>query len=277
MDNGEAPRELTDSERIRLRTARNALKDVLSRKHGGNAGEAVFQQFLQTGSVYSETLDALHVPENAGGYAEALRRILLRTRDGWGRWVSCSAGWYPLICELDAALAELDPGYVVHQCKQKLGTLRFYCESENPLYRSLDSPFHAIIRAAEARSAVTCELCSAAGTLHTHHGLLRTVCPACAAAGGYEPIGELVEELTADRLGVWRVSTASGVQHILDLRFGRWSCYGGGSADEDATTRPMTVDLWPRLGGDLRVVVDGGTSGDEWRVGESVEKIERLR
>jgi len=276
MDKGEAPRELSEAERIRLRTSRNALNDV--RKHDGEAGEAAYQQFLQTGSVYSDTLDALHVPEDAGEYAEPLRRILLRIPDGWGRWISCSAGYYPLICQLDHQLAELDSRYVVHQCKQKMGTLRYYCESENPLYRGLDSPFHALIRAAEARSAVTCELCSAAGTLHTScTGQLRTVCPSCAAAGGYEPLGELVDELTPDRLGVWRVSTAGGVQHILDLRFGRWSCYGGGVPDEDAATRPMTVDLYPRLGGDLRVVVDGGADGDEWRVGESVQKIERLR
>ncbi len=29
--------------------------------------------------------------------------------------------------------------------------------------------------------------------------------------------------------------------------------------------------------GDLRVVVDGGADGDEWRVGEAVQKIERIR
>lgn len=274
MDTGENPRELTEAERIRLRTARNALNDVLSREHDGDAGEAAYQQFLQTGGAYSDTLDALHIPDDAGEYADGMRRILLRIPDGWGRWISCSAGWYPLVTQLDTALAELDSGYTVHQCKEKLGTLRYYGESENPLYRSLDSPFHALIRAAETESAVTCELCAAAATMHTRFtGLLKTVCPACAAAGGYEQVGELVTELTPDRLGVWRVTAAGGVQHILDLRFGRWSCYGGGSADADASTRPMTVDLWPRLGGDLRVVLDG----DEWRVGEVVEKIERIR
>jgi hypothetical protein len=35
--------------------------------------------------------------------------------------------------------------------------------------------------------------------------------------------------------------------------------------------------LWPSVGGDFRVVLDGGDAGDEWRVAESVTRIERMR
>lgn len=77
-----------------------------------------------------EGLDALlntvHVPEDAGEHADALRRILERIPERWGRWISCSSGWYPLIIELDQKLAEIYPEYELHQVKEKYGTLRYY-------------------------------------------------------------------------------------------------------------------------------------------------------
>ena len=75
---------------------------------------------------YERALNALHVPKNAGSSASDLERILRRIPDGWGRWVRCDRGWYPLIIELDHRLAEIDPAYHVHQIKEKFGALRFY-------------------------------------------------------------------------------------------------------------------------------------------------------
>jgi len=74
-------------------------------------------------------LDAIHVPDDAGEWASGLERILRRIPDGWGRWVSVGPGWYGLVCELDADLAAIDPGYIVHQVKEKFGTLRYYFAS----------------------------------------------------------------------------------------------------------------------------------------------------
>ena len=71
-------------------------------------------------------LNSLHVPEDAGQYEEGLRKILARIPDGWGRFISCSAGWYPIIVELDEKIAEVYPDYEVHQVKEKYGTLRYY-------------------------------------------------------------------------------------------------------------------------------------------------------
>lgn len=71
-------------------------------------------------------LDALHVPQDAGVYAAGLERMLRRIPDGWGRWVRCDAGWYPLLVELDLEIAALLPEYEIHQMKEKFGTLRFY-------------------------------------------------------------------------------------------------------------------------------------------------------
>lgn len=75
---------------------------------------------------FEELLNALHIPEDAGEHADGLRRILLRIPDGWGRWISCSRGWYPIVIELDEQLATLFPGYELHQVKEKFGGLRFY-------------------------------------------------------------------------------------------------------------------------------------------------------
>lgn len=78
---------------------------------------------------YQQLLNAVHVPEDAGEHTEALRGILLRIPDGWGRWISCDSGWYSLIVELDEQLRALLPNYVIHQIKEKFGGLRYYWAS----------------------------------------------------------------------------------------------------------------------------------------------------
>ena len=73
-------------------------------------------------------LNALHVPEDAGDYEGALEKILRRIPDGWGRWISCDKGWYPLVVGLNEQLSQLDPDYQLHQVKEKFGMLRYYAE-----------------------------------------------------------------------------------------------------------------------------------------------------
>jgi hypothetical protein len=46
-------------------------------------------------------LNALRVPENAGEYEAALRALLERIPDGWGRWISCGSGWHPILARLE--------------------------------------------------------------------------------------------------------------------------------------------------------------------------------
>lgn len=74
----------------------------------------------------NDMLNTIYVPENAGDHADALRRILERIPERWGRWISCDKGWYPLVIELDCKLAEIFPDYELHQVKEKFGTLRYY-------------------------------------------------------------------------------------------------------------------------------------------------------
>ncbi len=102
-------------------------------------------------------INLLHIPEDAGQYRDGIVELLSRIPDGWGRWISCDAGWYPLITELGTRLAELDPEYVLHQIKEKFGTLRFYAETE--LEGERRERFGSLIDEAEGRSAHICEQC----------------------------------------------------------------------------------------------------------------------
>jgi hypothetical protein len=63
-----------------------------------------------------------------------MRGMLVRIPDDWGRWISCSRGWYPLLVELDEQLRELLPNYELHQVKEKYGGLRYYWESGEEIH-----------------------------------------------------------------------------------------------------------------------------------------------
>jgi hypothetical protein len=153
-------------------------------------------------------LNALHVPEDAGEHTEALRGMLVRIPDGWGRWIRCDRGWYPLLVELDEQLRALLPNYLIYQVKEKFGGLRYYWDPGEEAYDSSDPGTEAVVggeaavaererhielaqklvAGTERRAGVTCELCGAAGQLHrTPAGKYKTLCPDCAEREGYVP------------------------------------------------------------------------------------------
>jgi RNA polymerase-binding transcription factor DksA len=155
-----------------------------------------------------QILNALHVPEDAGEHAEALHGMLVRIPDGWGRWISCSRGWYPLLVELDEQLRALLPNYVIHQVKEKFGGLRYYWDPGEEVRDPSDPGgeaivggeaaiaererrielAHKLVASAERRAGATCELCGAAGQLHrTRAGKYKTLCADCAEREGYVP------------------------------------------------------------------------------------------
>jgi hypothetical protein len=92
------------------------------------AGARAVQQIVR-GLDAKQHADALDVPEDACEFADALRGMLVRIPGGWGRWIRCERGWYPLLAELDAELAVLLPRYQIHQVKEKFAGLRFYWHS----------------------------------------------------------------------------------------------------------------------------------------------------
>lgn len=128
--------------------------------------------------------NAVHVPPDAGEYEDAIRVLLERIPDGWGRWISCGPGWYPILAELEGRLREIDPDYRVLQIKEKFGTLRFYWTSRH------DEAAQVAVAAAEAASARTCERCGAAGRLRIRRTWMQTVCDACALSEGFDELSD---------------------------------------------------------------------------------------
>lgn len=109
-------------------------------------------------------VNALHVPDDTGEHEAALRALLERIPDGWGRWIGCGAGWYPILARLEQRLRQIDPDYRVLQIKEKFGTLRFYWAGRN-----LDAG-ESVVADAVAESAQTCEVCGRPGHLRTRRG-----------------------------------------------------------------------------------------------------------
>ncbi|SHX68689.1 Uncharacterised protein [Mycobacteroides abscessus subsp. abscessus] len=263
------PEVLTETEQARYRAAGAATADLHVALDSGDADErtAAFGQLMQTLSAMDPetTRDKLHIPDDAGPHRDALVQILLRIPDGWGRWISCDAGWYPIICELDAALAELDPAYELHQVKEKFGTLRFYYRASDQAHADA---MHALVREAETRCAATCELCGQPGTPHTNsRSWMKTLCPSCAATQGYEPIGQLVNDLTADMAGVWGVACYGDIdESIWDLTHGEVTVDGERHRDIEVLVLPAVLRTW-------RIRLEDGREMESGLVG----RIERIR
>mgnify|MGYP003349248341 CR=1 FL=1 len=98
------------------------------------------------------------LPEGAGDYAEGLIKIMNRIPPGWGRWISCDKGWFPILVEANEQLEFIDPNYEIHQIKEKFGTLRFYCHD-------VDQETYNMINFAGMMSGKICETCGNRGQL----------------------------------------------------------------------------------------------------------------
>jgi len=133
-----------------------------------------------TADELAEVRDALHVPEDAGELAPALELILRRIPDGWGRWVTMSRGWYPIIVALDRRLAELDEDYVVHQVKEKFGGLRYYVEPSESASPGTRTAMREVVKEAQSVAERTCEECGADGAvLRDDRVYWQTLCDGC--------------------------------------------------------------------------------------------------
>lgn len=99
--------------------------------------------------------------------------------------LECDSGWYDLLNDAFAKI-EVEIEKIIKeepnipeealpkatQVKEKFGTLRLYVNTFN-------DAIAAIIREAEAKSAITCELCGQPGELCTTGGWLKTMCNTC--------------------------------------------------------------------------------------------------
>lgn len=182
--------ELTEAQRLRWKAASSDMREMSAGVRDGTATreevQGALNRLLSCDIDRDVLLNSLHIPDDAGIYAAGLERILRRIPDGWGRWISHDAGWYPIVTRCDEQLAAIDPDYVVHQVKEKFGTLRYYCApSPGKNGAPFREQFSGVVQEAEVTSAQTCERCSAAGTLRDRQHWLKTLCDACAETLGY--------------------------------------------------------------------------------------------
>jgi hypothetical protein len=104
-------------------------------------------------------------------------------------WPLVGDGWRELIetavARIAAALSGAEAGWVrIVRVRSKYGTLRFYWRGSR-LSDQMEIAITDAVALAEARSACSCEICGAAGVLHSRGGWLSTACPD--HAGG-EPV-----------------------------------------------------------------------------------------
>jgi hypothetical protein len=122
------PAELGRETQVRWDALKDSVVELSAAVLDPDGFSAAFAQLTQIGRGLdmAEIINAVHLPDDAGEHADALRRMLARIPDGWGRWIGCSRGWYPLLVELDEQLGTLFPNYEIEQIKEKFGGLRFY-------------------------------------------------------------------------------------------------------------------------------------------------------
>ena len=135
-DTATGPATLPRDVQARWDTLADTVRQVASATDDAEGFQAAFNAMRQVGRGidHQQILNALHVPKDAGEHADALRGMLLRIPDGWGRWIRCDRGWYPLLVELDEQLRGLFPKYELHQVKEKYGGLRYYWESDEDVH-----------------------------------------------------------------------------------------------------------------------------------------------
>lgn len=108
----------------------------------------------------------------------ALQPVIDRIPEEWGKYTSVGEGWDEIILDLDKGLAEIDPNYVVLQCKEKFGGLRYYTEFSQDLSEEDQEKFEGLVRAAEKKSEETCESCGKPGRLRGKYWVY-TACDSC--------------------------------------------------------------------------------------------------
>lgn len=189
--------ELTEAEVIRWRAVESDFAAMGDALRNGTATpddvDGAFARLLSLDYDREKHRNALHIPADAGEHAAAIETVLRRIPNGWGRWLSVDAGWYPLVIATDRRLADIDPDYVVEQIKEKFGTLRYYCaaSSDNPSPERLDA-LDAIVEDAQRVSAITCERCGESGLLRRTRYWAKTLCAPCGDGLGYTPASDWV-------------------------------------------------------------------------------------
>jgi hypothetical protein len=196
--------------------------------------------------------------------------------------VDVDFGWFPLVAEMHAELAPTGVPFEYAQIKEKFGELRVYMGKRT-------DEAQAIIEAAQAKAAVTCEKCgdTDSARMRTRNHWLQTLCDTCSLAKGCDEhgVGDTVEVLTPDMRGVWRVTT-QGSTHLWDMdarTYTRFPCEHSlsGGFDYDCEPQPITrVDRYPEVGSFFLVWIDDPADPErveQFRRSSVITRIERVR
>ena len=79
-------------------------------------------------------------------------------------------GWSNILFDLHRNLVKVSPDYDIGQIKEKFGGLRVYLDN------GWGEEVEALIDAATARAAETCEVCGLPGKLRDNRSWLKTLC-----------------------------------------------------------------------------------------------------
>lgn len=116
-------------------------------------------------------------------FPEYLEPILSRIDSSFPRDIECGKGWWPLLADLNAKLAEIDPDYRIYQIKEKFGGLRYYFA---PSFPDRAGPMNILVREYERKCAETCEATGKEGILMIRNGYFKTLHESFAGSNGWE-------------------------------------------------------------------------------------------
>lgn len=105
--------------------------------------------------------DAELLAWTGAGYPDALDPLRARFRPPWARAVFVGQGWWPLLVDVDAELAALDPDYRLRVIREELSEL--VIEAETTLIGQPADSFGRAVMEAERRAGRICEVCGRRG------------------------------------------------------------------------------------------------------------------
>ncbi|MBZ9798729.1 hypothetical protein [Mesorhizobium sp. ES1-4] len=100
----------------------------------------------------------------------------------------CDVGWLPILREFFSVVRRMIPAgrerdFVLLQVKEKLAGLRIYFRLADSLPDAAKAAIYDDYSVAEARAAVTCEVCGQPGVFRSQNGWLLTRCEDHAEGG----------------------------------------------------------------------------------------------
>jgi len=90
-------------------------------------------------------------------------------------WCYLPEGWFDLVCEMNEKLEAINPDYILDQCKEKFGGLRYYTTDNNGPNVDVEQ-FDKVISDYEELSFKVCDECGSEGKPTSKRGWIRTRC-----------------------------------------------------------------------------------------------------